>query len=69
MTTPPTAPRGVISAHEVYTLAEFRRRLGWGAHALRQARAAGLRFVTIGREKYIRGEEFARWVKSMEDLQ
>ena len=39
---------GVIRDGEVYRLQELQRRLGWGEHALRQAKVAGLRLFPLG---------------------
>jgi len=46
-----------IRADELLPLVELRRRLGWGAHALRQARAAGLRLISFGASKYALGRD------------
>ena len=48
---------GVIRDGEVYRLQELQRRLGWGEHALRQAKVAGLRLVSFGRERYCLGSD------------
>ncbi|HUT88947.1 MAG TPA: hypothetical protein VMY37_05605 [Thermoguttaceae bacterium] len=50
-------PGGSIQAGEVLTLAELKRRLGWGEHAVRQARRAGLRLIPFGREKFALGSD------------
>jgi len=50
-------PSGSIQAGEVLTLAELKRRLGWGEHAIRQARRAGLRLIPFGREKFALGSD------------
>jgi hypothetical protein len=47
----------VVRAGEVYSLVELRRRLGWGQHYVRQARVAGLRLVTFGRNRYVLGSD------------
>ena len=52
---PPAA--GVIRGDVVYRKAALQRELGWKEHALRQAKAAGLPFIFVGREKYILGSE------------
>jgi len=50
-------PGGSVQAGEVLTLSELKRRLGWGEHATRQARRAGLRLIAFGREKYALGAD------------
>jgi len=47
---------GSIRSDELLSLAELRRRLGWGEHMVRTARKAGLGFIKLGREHYIRGQ-------------
>ena len=59
----------VIRAGEVYSLAELRRRLGWGLHYVRQARVAGLRLVTFGREKYCLGEDVLAFFRKLAERQ
>jgi len=53
----PVAGPRFVSAGEVYPLPELTRRLGWGEHALRQARRAGLRVIAFGRCKYVLGSD------------
>jgi len=48
---------GSIRSDELLSLTELRRRLGWQEHAVRQARRAGLRLVSFGREKYVLGRD------------
>ena len=52
-----TNTTGVICDGELYTLSEFRRRMDWQEHALRQARKAGLRVIPFGRAKYVLGSD------------
>ena len=59
----------VISAHAVYSWAELRRRLGWAEHSGRQARIAGLRLVTFGRQKYCLGEDVVTYFRKLADRQ
>ena len=56
--TPVPKPPGTISVHEVYTLAEFQRRAGMNAHAMRAARRKGLRVVAVGRKRYVLGADW-----------
>ena len=48
---------GSIRADELLTLRELKARLGWGEHAVRQARRAGLRLIPFGREKFALGSD------------
>lgn len=54
---------GVIDAAASYTLSEFRRRTGLGSYAFRQARAAGLRVVEVGRKRYVLGADWLRFLE------
>jgi hypothetical protein len=65
------AKRGpaVIRSGEVYSLAELRRRLQWQEHALRMARAAGLRLVSFGRQKFVLGSDILEFFKRLGDRQ
>ena len=55
---------GVISIHELYTLGEARRRLRWTESAMRAARRRGLRLLSSGKRKYVRGSEIVRFLES-----
>jgi hypothetical protein len=63
------ATLGVIRADEVYSLREFARRFRWGEHALRQARAAGLRTATFGREKFVLGTDVLSFFHQLAERQ
>jgi hypothetical protein len=67
----PTAagPTGSVQAGEVLTLAELKRRLGWGEHAIRQARRAGLRLIPFGREKYALGMDVLAFFQGLAEQQ
>ncbi len=74
MKRPPVPPRdhqpaGVARDGEVYRLAELQRRMGWGAHALRQARVAGLRLISFGREKFVLGSDVIQFFQRLGDRQ
>ena len=60
---------GVIRDGEVYSLREFARRLHWREHALRQARAAGLRMVAFGRERFVLGADVLRFFTELAEQQ
>ncbi|MFL6545280.1 MAG: hypothetical protein ACJ8LM_08900, partial [Candidatus Udaeobacter sp.] len=44
---------GVISAHELYTLAEAKLRLRWTDAALRSAKRRGLHLLVCGKRRYL----------------
>lgn len=58
----PDAPPGVIAHDEVYTLAEFRERVGWSDHSLRTARRNGLKVIYTNGRGYVRGIDFVRYL-------
>jgi hypothetical protein len=60
---------GVIRDGEVYRLREVCRRLGWKEHAIRQARAAGLRTIIFGREKFILGRDVLSFFEKIAERQ
>jgi hypothetical protein len=60
----PPAVSGVIRADEVYTLAEFKKRTGLSKHALRSARAKGLRVTYPGNRGQIAGSDWLDYLRS-----
>lgn len=56
------ASPGVIEAGAVYRIEEFKRRVGWGSHAMRQARRAGMKVVYTAGRAYIRGADFISYL-------
>jgi len=66
---PATRAPAVIRADAVYSWAELRRRLGWQEHAGRQARIAGLRLVTFGRQKYALGSDVLKFFERLANRQ
>ena len=44
-----------IRSDEVLPVAVLRERFGWGKHAVREARKAGLQVVRFGRADYVTG--------------
>ena len=61
MTTVPQC--GIIEPHILYTLDEAKRRLGWGAAAVRQARRRGLRVRYAGRNAYLLGRDIIEHIE------
>ncbi len=59
----------VVRSGEVYSLAELRRRLGWAEASVRQARIAGLRLVTFGRQKFALGEDVLAFFRRLAERQ
>ncbi|MCX7428841.1 MAG: hypothetical protein NTW96_24850 [Planctomycetia bacterium] len=66
MTKPSATPDRSISALEVYTVAEACARLRWGRKTFWHAERMGLKSVSFGRSKYLRGAEILRWFCEME---
>lgn len=58
---PPTVP-GAILPDAVYRLDELAARAGWGGHALRAARRAGLVIHRRGKRGYVVGRDFITYV-------
>ena len=53
---------GVISALEVYSVAEFRKRMGFGDFSFRKLRAAGLPIVEFGKKRIVRGKDWLEFL-------
>jgi len=53
---------GVINPEELYTLGEFKRRLGVRDATLRTARRAGLRVYYVHKHAYIHGRDWIDYV-------
>ena len=53
---------GVIEPHTLYTLGEFQRRAGLGKHAMRNARAKGLKVRRPGRAAFVLGADWIAFV-------
>lgn len=56
-----------ISEHAIYPLSVFSAISGLDRWALREARRAGLRMVTVGKRKFVRGADFAEFLKTAAD--
>lgn len=57
-----TATMTPISPTELYPIKLFRRLAGLGPHAMRQARAKGLKVRYVGKNAYIKGQDFIDYV-------
>jgi len=55
-----------IRIDEVYTLTEFMRRTGLGKDGIRAARRKGLRICKCGRNHYVAGSEWLRFLSSIQ---
>jgi hypothetical protein len=53
---------GVIRADEAYELGEFARRMRLGEFALREVRQKGLRVISVGRRRYVRGADWLEFL-------
>lgn len=65
--TPPrstSTPDTAILADAVYALADFRRRTGLGAWALRQARRNGLRVRKCGGRSFVIGADWLEYLRA-----
>ncbi len=51
-----------IEPHVLYPLQEFKRRVGWGQHALRTAKANGLTVRYTANRGYVHGKDFIAYV-------
>jgi hypothetical protein len=55
---------GVISTHELYTIAEAKRRLGWSDSAYRAAKRRGLTVLACGKRRYVTGLSILKFLES-----
>jgi hypothetical protein len=60
-TTTVTTP-GTISPETLYTLPEFRARVGWGRHAWYSAKNKGLRVRHVGNRAYVLGADAIEFI-------
>ncbi len=60
---------GPVSLGQVYPLKVFRALTGLGGWALRKAQRDGLRVVTVGRCKFVRGDDFHEFLNRAESTQ
>jgi len=66
---PPRDPSGSIRRDELLTLRTLQKRLGWGEHAIRQARQAGLRLIRFGNTKYCLGVDLLAFFERLAEEQ
>jgi hypothetical protein len=57
---------GEIRAGSVYTLDAFMRIVGWGRHAVRAAKKAGLHVRYAQNRAYVFGRDFAAYLDSLD---
>ncbi len=55
---------GQIGASDLYTIAEFKRRLGLSSMAMWRARRRGLKVYKISRQQYVLGKDYIAFVES-----
>lgn len=60
----PTICRGFIHRNELYTLSEFKLRLGVTDATLRAARSAGLPVYYVHKHAYINGSDWIDYIRS-----
>lgn len=63
MATAAMEPAGIIKPDEMYRLEEAKKRTGWGAHAFRAARRAGLQVRYAGRRGFVLGKDIIEYVE------
>jgi hypothetical protein len=56
-----------IEDTSVYPMAAFMRHVGWGRHALKQARQQGLRVVKVSGRCFVRGRDFSEFLGSLSE--
>jgi hypothetical protein len=64
-----TATPGTIEPGVMYTLPEFRRRVGWGLYATRTARRNGLRVIRTAGRVYVRGDDALAYFDRLADAE
>jgi hypothetical protein len=55
---------GSIGASDLYTIGEFKRRLGLSSYAMWQARRNGLKIYTLARQRYVLGKDYITHVEA-----
>ena len=55
---------GSIGASDLYTIGEFKRRLGLSSYAMWQARRNGLKVYTLARQRYVLGKDYIAHVEA-----
>lgn len=58
-------PRGVISANELYTVQQLKRRLMFDDATLRGLRRKGLRCIRVGRRVYYSGRQVMEFFEEL----
>ena len=48
-----------IEDQKTYPMSTFMKTVGWGRHALRQARQKGLRVIKVSGRCFVRGRDFS----------
>lgn len=56
-----------IEDASVYPMAAFMRHVGWGRHALKQARQQGLRVVKVSGRCFVRGRDFSEFLGGLSE--
>lgn len=57
--------RTAISDGETYPLDNFMSAVGWGRHAMRNARRQGLRVVRVSGRCFVRGKDFSEFLGTL----
>ena len=56
-----------IEDQKTYPMQTFMKTVGWGRHALRQARQKGLRVVRVSGRCFVRGKDFSEFLGRIGD--
>ena len=51
-----------IDDQKTYPMPTFMKTVGWGRHALRQARQKGLRVIKVSGRCFVRGRDFSEFL-------
>jgi hypothetical protein len=62
-----TADLAAVARDRVYPLPLFQQITGLSAWALRSARRGGLKMKTVGRRKYVRGEDWLDYLANVKE--
>jgi hypothetical protein len=58
--------QGTIELGVLYPIEEFKRRTGFGSHAMRTARRNGLKVRYVGGRAFVRGDDFLSYIDKLD---
>jgi hypothetical protein len=59
-------PTGVIEPGALYQIEEFKRRTGFGNHAMRTARRNGLKVRYLGGRAFVHADDFFAYINKLD---